>query len=441
VLVEEKGWSKTALSGVAAMQSVEAALLGPALGWMVDRIGAKAMIRMGILLWVAGLLVLSQVQTIGSFYLAFILIAVGTCLAGFFPVNVTVIQWFSKYRGRALSTVGMGMGLGGICVPLLGWSMESFGWRNTAIGSAVLCALIGLPLTAVFRRRPEECGETVDGLPPASPATAAERQTHALAAAASATTGATSGTPVAATVIASTSSAAASPALAAASQATAVATTAAPTAALSTATAAPEPDFTARQAVRTSAFWFIGLGHAGALLIVTAVNTHAITHMKQDLGYSLAQATMVVTLMTFFQLMGTVTGVLIGDRVDKRLVSAACMVMHGVGMLFLTYATNVAMLVVFTILHGTAWGLRGPFMQALRADYFGRNAIGMIMGLSALITVIGQVLGPMLAGAFADYYGNYEIGFTVLSVLTIFGSLLFLRIRRPAQPPPPTAAA
>ena len=46
----------------------------------------------------------------------------------------------------------------------------------------------------------------------------------------------------------------------------------------------------------------------------------------------------------------------------------------------LTYASGTAMLVAFAILHGGAWGLRGPFMQALRADYFGRRSIGMILG-------------------------------------------------------------
>jgi len=38
------------------------------------------------------------------------------------------------------------------------------------------------------------------------------------------------------------------------------------------------------------------------------------------------------------------------------------------------------MIAVYTILHGTAWGLRGSLMHAIPADYFGRNAIGMILG-------------------------------------------------------------
>ena len=56
----------------------------------------------------------------------------------------------------------------------------------------------------------------------------------------------------------------------------------------------------------------------------------------------------------------------------------------------------------------------------------------MIIGLSALITVFGQIGGPILAGAFADWTGNYRIGFTVLSVLAAFGSVFFLLAKRPA---------
>ena len=81
---------------------------------------------------------------------------------------------------------------------------------------------------------------------------------------------------------------------------------------------------------------------------------------------------------------------------------------------------------------GTAWGLRGPFMQAIRADYFGRRSIGMIIGLSSMITVIGQIGGPILAGAFADWTGNYRMGFTILAVLAASGSLFFLMAKKPA---------
>ena len=105
--------------------------------------------------------------------------------------------------------------------------------------------------------------------------------------------------------------------------------------------------------------------------------------------------------------------------------------MHAAGMLMLTYATGIVILITSALVHGTAWGLRGPFMQAIRADYFGRRSIGMIMGLSALITVFGNIGGPILAGVFADWNGNYRAGFTVLAVLAAIGSLFFLMAKPP----------
>jgi hypothetical protein len=99
----------------------------------------------------------------------------------------------------------------------------------------------------------------------------------------------------------------------------------------------------------------------------------------------------------------------------------------------LTYAVHPVMLGAFAVLHGVAWGLRGPFMQAMRADYFGLQAIGMIMGLSAFVIAIGQVLGaPWWPGMFADATGNYRMGFTLLALVAGSGSLLFLMAKKPA---------
>jgi len=93
-----------------------------------------------------------------------------------------------------------------------------------------------------------------------------------------------------------------------------------------------------------------------------------------------------------------------------------------------------AMVVIYAVVHGFAWGLRGPLMQAIRADYFGRSAIGMILGLSFMIIVIGQVGGPMIAGVLSDITGNYRLGFTVLAILAGLGSAFFLLARRPSRP-------
>ena len=155
--------------------------------------------------------------------------------------------------------------------------------------------------------------------------------------------------------------------------------------------------------------------------------------VKEGLGYSLAQASLVFTLVTVGQFFGVMLGWVIGDRYQKRLVAACCMLMHAAGLLMLTYATGPVILVIAALVHGTAWGLRGPFMQAMRADYFGRGSIGMIIGLSAIILLIGQIGGPILAGLFADWTGDYRMGFTILASLSGVGSLFFLMAKPPKQ--------
>ena len=379
VLSDEMGWSKTTLSGAAALQSVEAAIIGPVLGWVMDRFGPQKMIRVGMVMFSAGLLLLSQVNTVTTFYLSAIMMAIGASLGGYFPLSVALVQWFEKFRARALSIMSLGLAMGGLVVPLMAWSMQQWGWRATAAGSGVLVLLTGLPMAGIIRRRPEDHGEHIDGVDPA------------LAAAADLAEGRTAG-----------------PA---------------------------QIEFTVAQALRTRAFWMLAIGHGLALLVVSAVNVHAITHMKEGLGYSFTTASWVILIMTFGQLAGVLLGASMGDWFDKRKVAALCMLAHGIGMLCLTYATHMAALVAFGVFHGIAWGLRGPFMQAIRADYFGRNAIGLILGLSAAIIALGQIAGPMIAGVLADLTGDYQLGFSLLALLAAMGSLSFMLATKPALPP------
>jgi sugar phosphate permease len=376
ILAYEEGWSKTALSGAAAMQSIEAAIIGPALGWIIDRFGSQNMVRLGVVFFGSGFLLFSQIETLVGFYISSVLMAIGASMTGYFPLSVCLIQWFERYRARALSIMSMGLALGGLAVPLVALSIQNFGWRTTALVSGVLALVMGIPLAGFIKSRPAEMGLTVDGEPKSSLQESINTNVSGFI----------------------------------------------------------QVEFTVRQALRTSAFWLLGLGHGFALLVVTAVNVHAITHLKEGLGYSVAQASLAILLMTVAQLGGVLLGAAIGDTFDKRKVAALCMLLHAVGLLMLTYATHPLEIAAFAIFHGIAWGLRGPFMQAIRADYFGRNSIGMILGLSAAIIALGQIAGPLVAGVLADITGDYRTGFTVLALVAASGSVLFLLARKPLQP-------
>ena len=48
--------------------------------------------------------------------------------------------------------------------------------------------------------------------------------------------------------------------------------------------------------------------------------------------------------------------------------------------------------------------------------------------------MIGQIGGPLVAGAFADLTGHYRSGFTVLAGLAGLGSVFFWLARKPQAP-------
>jgi sugar phosphate permease len=377
LLREEFGWSRTMLSAAFSMARVESGILGPLQGWLTDRFGPRALIRVGMGLFGVGFILFSRIGSPLAFFAAFFLIAVGSSLGGNLSMGVALVAWFRRRRALALSLSGMGMAVGGLLTPLVVLGLSRFGWRSTAFLSGVLILIVGMPLAQLVRHRPEPYGLTADGDPPdaASARTAARRTT-----------------------------------------------------------VATSVDFTAREAVRTPAFWYVSLGHGCALLVVSAVLVHMMVHVTERLGYTLEQGSFVIGLLTVMQMAGQLVGGWLGDRTSKRTIAAACMMGHAAAMLLLAFASAFWMVIAFGALQGLAWGMRGPLMSAIRADYFGSQAFGTISGLSSMILMIGMMAGPLVAGILADRTGSYVPGFTILAACAATGSIFFVLARRPAPP-------
>jgi len=371
VLREEFGWSKTMLSAAFSMARAESGIFGPIQGWLTDRFGPRALIRTGMTIFAIGFMLFSQINSPVMFFLTFFLMAVGSSLGGYLPVGVAIVAWFRRRRSLALSISSTGMPVGGLLTQLVALAMTGIGWRWTAFASGVLILLVALPLSGLVRHRPEPFGLHPDGEPPApSPATTTRVRSE---------------------------------------------------------------DFTAGEAVRTAAFWYIALGHGAALLVVSAVMVHLIVHVTERLGYSLHQGAAVLVLMTVMQGVGQIAGGLTGDRFSKRAIVVACMIGHALGLLLLASATSLWMIVAFAVVHGLAWGVRGPLMSAIRADYFGSQSFGTITGFSSMIVMFGMMGGPLIAGILADRTGSYETGFRVLAALAALGSIFFTFARRPTR--------
>ena len=371
LLHEDFGWSKTLLGLAFALTRVESGLLGPVQGWLADRFGPRVVLSMGTLMFGVGFMLFSGIDSLLGFYLCFALMAFGSSLGGFATLMVAIVHWFDRHRAKAVAVSQFGFSLGGMSVPLIVLCLNAFGWRATAFYSGLLVILLGLPLVRLVRHRPGDCGDRVDGIPAEEWSGADDRLM------------------------------------------------------------ARGRDYTAAEAMRTWAFWLISFGHALALLAVSSVLVHLLPHLTEGLGYSLAQASLALALMTACQLLGQVVGGYLGDRFEKRYLCMLCMAAHAVGLLALAFADDAWMVLGFAMLHGLAWGLRAPQMVALRADYFGPSSFGAILGFSGLVVMLGMSGGPIIAGYMADMSGDYRSGFVLLAMLALLGSACFFAARPP----------
>ncbi|MDA1297748.1 MAG: MFS transporter [Chloroflexi bacterium] len=367
------GWSRGQLSGAFSMARAESGILGPVQGWAIDRFGPRSMMRIGMVLFGAGFIYLSRIDSLLTFYIAFGLMALGSSLGGFMPLATTVTNWFARKRAMSLGVMMTGMSVGALTVPIVVWSLSEFGWRTTSLASGIIILVVGLPLTQVMRHSPEQYGLLPDG--------AQQTYRDGKVQAAPKITG-----------------------------------------------------LTARQALKTQAFWMLSISHGLALLVVGAALLHQIPHMVEGMGLTAGTAGLVVAVLAIVVITAQLSGGYIGDRINKKVGIAGCMLAHGAGFAIFALSTSLTGALAFAVLHGVAWGVRSPLINSIRADYFGRAHYATIMGFTSMIVMIGMTAGPLFAGIMYDATGNYQVPFLVLAGLAGLGSLAALAARKPKMP-------
>jgi MFS family permease len=364
---EELGWSRTATSGGYAIVTLMTGLLGIVLGRVLERVGVRRVVVFGLLVLTAGFVALSFATELVHFYAAMVVIGLGLAASGFLSITTVIVPWFTTRRSTALALMSLGLSLGGLVVPLLAGAVVDLGWRTALRASAVILAVGIAPLAVLMRRPPEAYGQVPEGAPRSKVAR---------------------GDGGAGTLDA-------------------------------------VPAFTVAEAVRTRAFWLLGIGHGAALLVVNGVGVHLVPHLVEGAAFSLPRAAAMVTVVTVVSGVGQLLGGPIGDRFDKRIVAAIAMWAHAAAIALLAVSTLEVAVVAFAAVHGLAWGVRGPMMTSLRADYFGPRHFASIMGASMAVFMVGQLIGPVFAGSMADAFGDYRAAFLGLAAAAAVSSIAF----------------
>jgi MFS family permease len=379
-MAAEFGWTRAMTAGAYSLRSIEGGIASPIVGWAVDKYGARIVIMIGAVISGLGFALMPLVNSLLDFYVIYgIVLSIGMSAMLYLPAWTVIARWFHRRLSLAQAVLSVGAAVGGaICAPLSAVLIAGYGWRTAFVILGVTIWVVVLPLALVVRNSPEEMGLRPDGDPPPKPEI--EDQ------------GADLDRPDGTNL---------------------------------------NNDFTLGQALRSSTFWLLGLAFFLQGFSHSTVTVHTVPALT-DVGISVERAAQSFGLLIFISLIGRLSFGYLGDHVTKRYLFMVSYVMMGAGLLVLMTARDMPSVYLFIALFGIGFGGNVPLMPAIRAEYFGRTALGKIQGFMNPLMMFAGFLGPILGGYLFDLTGTYQLAFGVTGLLTFVAAIVMF-FARPAR--------
>jgi MFS family permease len=377
-LIDEFGWSRTAVSLAYSINMMLYVLIAPLAGLLTDRIGPRVVISVGGLLVVLSLVLTSFVDTTWQLYLSYgILGGCGVGLCYMVPNLATVRKWFSRRAGLATGLVAAGSGLGIIIIaPLAVRFINAWGWRTSFIAIGLITGIICIIFAAIFMRKdPESMGLLPDG-----DVAKAQPSPNSL------------GTPA-------------------------------------------EKAWGLREAIHTRTFWLLLIAAFCYFLPVTAMVAHIIMWAQFDLGLGMMLAATTLSAMVIAALIARIVGGAASDRLGKKpvfyisAIGAAAICLYGLT------ASSFTTLYLFAIVFGFFYGLNVALWSAILGDFYGRPSVGSLYDILSIGIGVAGGVGPLLFGRIYDARGSYDIAFLISAIVLVLGAILISRTRAPQKLP------
>ncbi|MQF69243.1 MFS transporter [SAR202 cluster bacterium AD-804-J14_MRT_500m] len=384
ILRNSFGWTASQMSWAFAVTRIEGGLLGPVEGFLIERVGPRRMVFIGLTILGTGFLMFSQINELWQLYGSFFVMSIGAALGGWLPMMTVMNAWFVRKKAVAMSIVMEGFAIGGIILPVIyAWLIggtdpmvsERLGWRMTAVGVGVVILILAFPMSRLIHNRPEDIGLKPDG-----------KSTYQRP-------DMRSNNPKVSESI-------------------------------------KELDFTWQQAIRTRNFWLISIGHACSSIVFVSLTVH-IGILFDDRGFSLQSIGFIVATMAIANAVFLFIGAYIGDRVPIRIATFMFSAIQMAAVVVLVVSETLPMAFLFALLLGMGFGGRTPLTSAIRGVYFGRRAFAAIMGISQVPMNILLFAMPLFAGYMRDATGTYDTAFLIIGTISILGSSLFLLLGDP----------
>ena len=373
---QEFGWSRAVISGAYSAATIMGGLTTMVVGFLVDRLGPRMLMLVGISAAAAGYVVLSFVQALWMFYAVYIvLIAVGIYGGVNSPTEAAIAYWFVRRRAMAQGMLSSAIAIGGMTfAPLLAMAILAYGWRNAAIAVGALMVVCCIPAALAVRDRPQQMGLAPDGAPPPS-------GKHAAVGSA----------------------------------------------------AARANDMTVRQALATPQFWLLSAVLALKFMGSGAVFIHLIPYLV-DRGFDRQTAANLLGLVALVSIPGRLLFGYLGDRMSKRMLMSVTIGLEALGVVLLMVATTLPQVLLFIAAFALSMGTL-PLIPAIRAEYFGLRNFATLSGIMWGVSTAGIVVGPVVAGLSFDVTGSYTSAF-----MLFIGAYPLAVLISALTPPPPGKA-
>ncbi len=370
---QELGWSRTLIGGAAGLGGLLSIIGAPPVGWAVDRIGARQVLTIAVLLLGLSTISLAWATTPLAFYLAY---GLGRVLfTGPIPIGASVVvsRWFVRMRGRAIGVLSLGHAGGMILFPAVAsLVIQLRGWQEAWFVMGILVLVIALaPVALIIIQRPEDVGLAPDG-----------GQLAPLAANDSTRSG------------------------------------------------GKEPMWSLRQAMRTPALWILALATGSVYFIQSGTNLHQGAYFV-DQGLSKATADIAIILSAVGAAFGTLAWGWMSEKMAVRYIFAAVALLMAISIALFVAVDTAAEAYAYAFLFGAAVGGIIVVPPIAYADYFGRQSLGAIRGVTEPFVALGQAIGSVLSGAVFDITGTYQSAFLAYAALGAAVMLLLLSAKPP----------
>ena len=187
-----------------------------------------------------------------------------------------------------------------------------------------------------------------------------------------------------------------------------------------------------REAFAYPSFRWLMAGYFVCGFQVVFIGVHMPSYLK-DQGLAPGVATTALALIGLFNVFGTYTAGVLGQRLAKRHILATIYILRSVVIVaFLAAPISPTSVYLFAATMGFLWLSTVPPTNALVAQIFGVRYMSTLGGFVFLSHQVGSFLGAWLGGKVYDATGHYDIVWGIAVVLGVLAALAHLPVRETA---------